>query len=108
MATPQKAESHTPAAVKTAATGQSHAHIEKLAAFIQHHYHIKDASKAADAHVVELKGNKHVAEHLGISVAELERGFEALTKDQAIKRHGEYRVEIINKSRLAEIAKRAK
>ena len=109
MQTPHKAANLAPTAMKTHSPERPNAKIEKLAAFIQHHHHLKEASKSADNHsIVELRGNKHVAEHLHISVAELEHGYETLSKDQVIKRHGEYRIEILNKAQLAELAKHAK
>ena len=105
--------SHKTAAVSTS-LGKSPAHnspstaTQELAAFIKHHHHLN--SKALDKHsqahaFVDVKGNKHVAEHLGISEETLELSYEALAKELAIKRHGENRVEIVNATRLAAIAK---
>ena len=109
MQSTQKAATHTPTAGKTAVAEVSAAKIQKLAAHIEHHHHHKEGSKPGDAsYFVELKGNKHVSEHLGISIVELEQCYMVLSKDLVVKRHGEHRVEILNKSRLAEIAKHAK
>jgi hypothetical protein len=85
------------------------AQTERLAAFLLHHHHLTTGDKLGPGQfTVELKGNRQVAEHLGISHEDLEQGYEMLSKQQLIKRHGEYRVEILNRARLSEIASKAK
>lgn len=109
MSTPQK----SPAPVSNhgqPSNGTKHQeHVEKLAAFIQHHHNKGDGKAIDGRHFIEVKGNdKHVAEHLGISTHDLELSYATLAKEGLVKRHGESRVEILNKARLSDLAKRAR
>jgi Crp-like helix-turn-helix domain len=109
MQTPQKGTATGTMAAGTPVQVRHAAQTEKLAAFLLHHHHLHaDGKLASGQFFVDLKGNRQVAEHLGISHEDLERGYETLSKEQVIKRHGEYRVEILNKARLSEIASKSK
>ena len=94
-----------PVAAKPAQASASD--LGKLAAFIQHHHHLKAPPKAvADHAMVELKDGDHdVAKHLGLTVETLTHAYATLTKDLIVRRHGAHRVEILNATRLAELAK---
>lgn len=108
MSTPQKTPAPTSNHNKSATHPKHLGHVEKLAAFIQHH-HLKGDAKSIDGrYFVDVKhDNKHVASHLGMSVQELEASYATLTKDGLIKRHGEHRIEILHKIHLLELSKRA-
>ena len=83
--------------------------MEKLAALIQHRlYHTETLGTADGRLVVQLNRDNRVADQLCISVDELERSYEALARELIVKRLRGYRVEILNDSQLAAIAKGAK
>lgn len=108
--TMQTIQKNVPSAhTKTAATPVSAKETGKLAAFIQHHHHAKDAMASwKGVHMVELKGDDNaVAEHLGIGPHELTASYATLTSTNAIKRHGVHKVEIINSALLSDFAKHA-
>jgi hypothetical protein len=109
MQTPQKATATGTVAARSPDQVRRVAQTEQLAAFLLHHYHLNADDKMGSGQFsVEVKGNRQVAEHLGISHDDLERSYETLSKDNVIKRHGEYRIEILNKARLTELASKAK
>ena len=85
------------------------AKVSKLAALIHGHHMLKTSSGTSDAHnYIELRNREHVAEYLGLTVTELDQGFEALTSALAIKRHGYSRVQIFRPARLEAIIHAAK
>jgi hypothetical protein len=109
MQAPQKVPGFGTVAAKSPASVRTTAHAEKLASFLLHHHHLNAGTKTgANQFSVDVKGNRNVAEHLQISHDELESAYEELLREKAIRRHGEYRVEILDKARLTQLGSNAK
>ncbi len=80
-------------------------HIGRLAAFLQHHEHLNSHARA-DANIIEVRrSDAEIAFHLGISMAALEQCFSELIRQKVIRLRGAFQIEILNSTRLSDLAR---
>jgi len=80
-------------------------HIGRLAAFLQHHEHL-NRHAATEANTIEVRrSDAEIAFHLGISLVALEQCFSELIRQNVIRLRGAFQIEILNSTRLSELAR---
>jgi hypothetical protein len=82
-------------------------HIARLATFIQHHEHLnKNARSRDESNIIEVRrSDAEIAFHLGVSMAALEQCFSELIRQKVIRLRGAFEIEILNSTRLSELAR---
>lgn len=80
-------------------------HIGRLAAFLQHHEHL-NRHVETEANIIEVRrSDAEIAFHLGISMVALEQCFSELIRQNIIRLRGAFQIEILNSTRLSELAR---
>ncbi len=81
--------------------------VARLATFLAHLNYANGQDRAqGDGSFIDVKHtDAEVARYLVMSMPALEQGYAELTRQGVVRRHGPYRIEILNRSRLSELAR---